>query len=102
MKRIGVVQVFYVDDRKGWGIRTLERLVQGSFVFEYGGEVVTNAELLRRWHGQKYSVALDAYWQSEVALGDDELLSINASAYTNVARWLNHRYQIHLVVCICC
>lgn len=60
-------------------------------MFEYGGEIVTNAELLRRGSGQNFAVALDAHWQSEVLLGDDLLLSIDASKYMNVARWLNHR-----------
>lgn len=85
-------QVFYVDDCKGWGIRTLERLSPGCFVFEYVGEVVTNAELLTRGVGDKYSLALDAHWQSELNLGDESLLAIDASVYSNVARWLNHRY----------
>ena len=62
------------------------------FIFEYGGEVLTNAELLKRKGGQQYSVALDAHWQSELTLGDNKLLSIDASTYTNVARWLNYRY----------
>ena len=89
-------QVFEVDDKKGWGIRTLEQLSRGCFVFEYVGEVVTNAELLTRGVGDKYSLALDAHWQSEVNEGDESLLSINASMYSNVARWLNHRYDAGL------
>lgn len=86
------MQVFWADETKGWGIRTLEPLRSGCFVFEYGGEVLTNAELLKRKGRQQYSVALDAHWQSELTLGDNKLLSIDASTYTNVARWLNHRY----------
>lgn len=72
----------------------MERLTRGCFVFEYGGEILTNKELLKRESGHKYSVALDAHWQSELALGDDKLLSLDASTYTNVARWLNHRYDL--------
>ena len=50
-----------MDDAKGWGIRTLETLQRGCFVFEAGGEVVTNAELLRRGRREKYALALDAH-----------------------------------------
>ena len=54
-----------MNESKGWDIRTAESLHCGSFVFEYAGEVVTNAELLRRGDRTKYSVALDADWESE-------------------------------------
>lgn len=91
MTTVSGVQVFYVADSKGWGIRTLETLQRGSFVFEYGGEVVTNAELLRRGAGEEHALILDAHWQSELTDGDDVLLSMDASRYSNVARWLNHR-----------
>jgi hypothetical protein len=55
--------------------------------------VVTNAELLRRRNRSKYSIALDADWKSEVTQGDESLLSIDSTVFTNVARWLNHRYD---------
>ena len=96
-----LLQVFYADD-KGWGIRTLEKLGLGSFVFEYGGEIVSNAELLRRGSPSKYSLALNAHWQCEVTLGDDALLSIDASKFTNIAQWLNHRFHIHVPQPPCC
>ena len=80
-----------MDDAKGWGIRTLETLQRGCFVFEAGGEVVTNAELLRRGRREKYALALDAHWQSELSEGDDVLISMDASRFSNVSRWLNYR-----------
>lgn len=85
------MQVFYVNESKGWGIRTTESLRRGSFLFEYAGEVITNAELLRRGDRTKYSVALDADWESESQKDDDSLLCIDATDITNVTRWLNHK-----------
>ena len=69
----------------GWGIRTLEPLRQGSFLFEFAGEVVTNAELFRRGSGPKYSLLLDVHWQSESSKNDKELLCIDSSLCTNLA-----------------
>lgn len=84
-------QVYFVSASKGWGLRTVEPLCRGSFLFEYAGEVVTNAELFRRGHGSKYSILLDAHWQSEYSKTDKDLLCIDATEYTNLARWMNHR-----------
>ena len=75
-------------------MKTLEHLHRECFVFEYGGEIVTNAELLRRGIGQKYALALDAHWQSQVSQGDDLLLSMDALRYMNVARWLSQKDRI--------
>lgn len=83
--------MFFVSTAKGWGIKTLEALAQGTFLFEYSGEVVTNAELFRRGKATTFSLLLDAHWQSECSKSDAELLCIDASHRTNLARWLNHR-----------
>ena len=84
-------QVFFVSSQKGWDIRTLQYLRAGCFLFEYAGEVVTNAKLLRRGDATKYSLSLTADWQSEAHEDDDSLLCIDSSFVTNVGRWLNHR-----------
>ena len=79
----------------------LETLQHGCFVFEYGGEVVTNAELLRRGAGKEHAPVLDAHWQSELTKRDDILLSMDASRYSNVARWLNHRKSVKFLSVFC-
>lgn len=73
----------------------MDTLLRGTFLFEYAGEVVTNAELLRRGDRSKYALALDADWESEAQEDDDSLLCIDAMVVTNVARWLNHRFYSH-------
>ncbi len=37
--------VFMTTFGKGWGIQTMEDLTTSSFVFEFVGEIVTNAKM---------------------------------------------------------
>ncbi|CAI5488527.1 unnamed protein product, partial [Closterium sp. Naga37s-1] len=82
---------------KGWGVRTLERLPRGAFVFEYAGEVVTNTEMDERNQRQArnqrgtFPIYLDADWAAEGGLTDDEALCLDATQLGNVARFVNHR-----------
>ncbi|MCL7023629.1 hypothetical protein MKW94_015150 [Papaver nudicaule] len=91
------LEVFLTGEGKGWGIRSLEKLPRGAFVCEYVGEIVTNTELYERNlrnSGNKrhtYPVTLDADWDSEVGLKDEEALCLDATFYGNVARFINHR-----------
>ncbi|KAK6164397.1 hypothetical protein DH2020_001261 [Rehmannia glutinosa] len=96
--------VFMTPGGKGWGLRTLEDLPKGTFVCEYVGEVLTNAELFERVSrtpkGEKHSypVLLDADWCAEGVLKDEEALCLDATYYGNVARFINHRcYDSNLV-----
>ncbi|KAK6161109.1 hypothetical protein DH2020_004490 [Rehmannia glutinosa] len=88
--------VFMTPDRKGWGLRTLEDIPKGAFICEYVGEVVTSRELFERNiqnSGDKhtYPVLLDADWNSEGVVKDEEALCLDASVYGNIARFINHR-----------
>lgn len=91
------LQVFYTDDRRGWGLRTLEELPKGAFVCEYVGEILTTKELLdrtlQRTHGanQTYPMLLDANWGAEEDLRDEEAMCLDASDYGNIGRFINHR-----------
>jgi hypothetical protein len=97
------MQVFITPKGKGWGIKVLEDLPLGAFVFENIGEILTNTEmevrnkdLLSAGKGnQTYSVLLDADWCSEMWLTNEEALCLDASGFGNVARFLNHR-QVHV------
>ena len=46
------VQVFHTAS-KGWGLRTLDPLQEGSFVCEYAGEIITQQEAEARWSWQR-------------------------------------------------
>ncbi|KAI4345881.1 hypothetical protein L6164_012968 [Bauhinia variegata] len=91
------LQVFQTPEGKGWGLRTLENLPRGAFVFEHVGEIVTNTELFARMVQTRgndkhtYPVLLDADWGSEKVLTDEVALCLDATFYGNVARFLNHR-----------
>lgn len=80
---------------KGWGIRTFEYIPQGSFVFEYVGEVCSNAEMIASHqitptHGL-YTLDLNADWRVEAEVTDEEVLCVDGVRYGNVGRFLNHR-----------
>jgi SET domain-containing protein len=91
--------VFWTSEGKGWGIRTLEDLPAGAFVFEYVGEILTNNEMYERnlalqkkGNGvHTYPMLLDGDWGSEANLKDEEALCLDATYFGNVARFLNHR-----------
>ncbi|PKU75873.1 Histone-lysine N-methyltransferase SUVR4 [Dendrobium catenatum] len=91
------LQVFFVADVKGWGLRTLEELPSGAFVCEYVGEILTNIELydrtIQKTGGARhtYPVILDADWGSEAGLRDEEALCLDATFFGNVGRFVNHR-----------
>ncbi|KAL5566854.1 hypothetical protein UlMin_030018 [Ulmus minor] len=90
------LQVFSTPEGKGWGLRTLEALPKGTFVCEYIGEILTNTELYNRNMGNgkerhAYPVLLDADWNSEEFLRDEEALCLDATFHGNVARFINHR-----------
>ncbi|CAM6103218.1 unnamed protein product [Calypogeia fissa] len=101
----GRLQVFFTNEGKGWGLRTVEHLPAGSFVCEYVGEIMTNMELDQRnqevkkmdasgqsgTHKDTYPVLLDGDWCSESGLKDEEALCLDATRYGNVARFINHR-----------
>ncbi|KAI0500505.1 hypothetical protein KFK09_018719 [Dendrobium nobile] len=88
------LQVFFVADVKGWGLRTLEELPSGAFVCEYVGEILTNIELydrtIQKTGGARhtYPVILDADWGSEAGLRDEEALCLDATFFGNVGRFL--------------
>ncbi|KDP23728.1 hypothetical protein JCGZ_23561 [Jatropha curcas] len=91
------LQVFLTHEDKGWGVRTLNDLPEGTFVCEYVGEILTNTELYDRnmqnsgSDRHTYPVTLDADWGSERVLRDDEALCLDATFSGNVARFINHR-----------
>ena len=88
--------MFSTPEGKGWGLRTLEALPKGTFVCEYIGEILTNTELYNRNMGNgeerhTYPVLLDADWNSEEFLRDEDALCLDATFHGNVARFINHR-----------
>lgn len=90
-----MLQVFWTNSDKEWGIKTLEELPAGAFVFEYVGEIITSTELSTRKGMGKYAMNLDSDWRAEIECNDDEALCIDASEFGNISRFLNHRWKFY-------
>lgn len=89
--------VFWTDGCRRWGVKTLQPIAKGTFVVAYHGEIVSNAEIMRRYKphdkANSYTCSLDADWRAEAASNDDQALSIDGLMYGNVARFFNHRCE---------
>ncbi|XP_057857697.2 uncharacterized protein LOC131066847 isoform X2 [Cryptomeria japonica] len=96
------LQVFMTKEGKGWGVRTLDKIMARSFLFEYIGEIMTNMEQYYRNEEYKdkkihtYQMLLDADHDMETrhfkdGLNDNEALTLDATRLGNVSRFVNHR-----------
>jgi SET domain-containing protein len=98
------IEVFWTG-KKGWGLRSKQKIRKGTFVFEYVGEIVTNAELMQRralgvlGKSEPFTLALDVDWISD-QVTDDVTFYIDSTVIGNVNRFLNHRYLLELVPCV--
>ncbi|XP_068191296.1 histone-lysine N-methyltransferase EHMT1 isoform X2 [Antennarius striatus] len=83
------LQLFRTN-KKGWGVRALQDIPQGTFVCEYVGEIISDAEAEMRQN--------DAYLFS---LDDkpEDLYCIDARFYGNISRFLNHMCEPNLFAC---
>jgi SET domain-containing protein len=92
----GFGHVFWTGKR-GWGVCTMELILPGQFLFEFVGEICTNAEMIQRNYSRKssilYSVQLDADWQEEVISSDYDALCIDGAHFSNVSHFLNHKCE---------
>ncbi|XP_030292441.1 histone-lysine N-methyltransferase EHMT1 isoform X2 [Sparus aurata] len=76
--------------KKGWGVRTLQDIPQGTFVCEYVGEIISEAEAEMR-QNDAYLFSLDDKPQ--------DLYCIDARFYGNISRFLNHMCDPNLFAC---
>ncbi|ELT88290.1 hypothetical protein CAPTEDRAFT_206547 [Capitella teleta] len=81
------LQVFRTIGR-GWGCRTLQNVKKGSFVCEYVGELISDAEAESR-EDDSYLFDLDNK--------DVDTFCVDARKYGNVARFINHLCYPNLV-----
>lgn len=84
---------------KGWGVRTLERIPNGTFVCEYAGEVISFAEARRRQLAQKsmdhnYIIAV----REHAGSGSTTETFVDPAAVGNVGRFINHSCQPNLIM----
>ncbi|XP_061590466.1 histone-lysine N-methyltransferase EHMT1 isoform X2 [Cololabis saira] len=83
------LQLFRTID-KGWGVRTLQDIRKGTFVCEYVGEIISEAEAAMR-QNDAYLFSLDNK--------PDYLYCIDTCFYGNISRFLNHMCEPNLFAC---
>jgi SET domain-containing protein len=92
----GFEHVFWTRKR-GWGVRTMEPILPGQLLFEFVGEICTNAKMIQRNNSMKssisYSLQLDADWQKEVISSDSDALCIDDAHFSNILHFLNHKCE---------
>ncbi|XP_047017705.2 histone-lysine N-methyltransferase EHMT1 isoform X1 [Ictalurus punctatus] len=76
--------------KTGWGVRTLQDIQQGTFVCEYVGEIISDAEADVR-EIDSYLFSLDS------KVGD--MYCIDARFYGNISRFINHHCEPNLFPC---
>ncbi|XP_072309540.1 histone-lysine N-methyltransferase EHMT1-like isoform X1 [Eucyclogobius newberryi] len=72
--------------KKGWGVRALQDIPQGTFVCQYVGEIISEDEAEMRQN--------DAYLFS---LDDKDQYCIDSRYYGNISRFLNHMCEPNLL-----
>ncbi|OXB81564.1 UNVERIFIED_CONTAM: hypothetical protein H355_008412 [Colinus virginianus] len=92
------LQVF-LTDKKGWGVRALQPIAQGTFVCEYAGEVLGRDEARRRARAQTARDANYIIAVREHVHGGRVLETFVDPTYVgNVGRFLNHSCEPNLVM----
>ncbi|XP_013409361.1 uncharacterized protein LOC106172957 isoform X1 [Lingula anatina] len=81
------LQLFRTNGR-GWGVRTLQDVPQGTFICEYIGELISDSEADRR-EDDSYLFDLDNK--------DGETYCIDARHYGNVSRFINHLCEPNVI-----
>uniref|UniRef100_A0A672SK01 Histone-lysine N-methyltransferase EHMT1-like n=1 Tax=Sinocyclocheilus grahami TaxID=75366 RepID=A0A672SK01_SINGR len=74
----------------GWGVKTLQDIPQGTFVCEYVGEIISDAEADVR-ENDSYLFSLDS------KVGD--MYCVDARFYGNISRFINHHCEPNLFPC---
>ncbi|KAI8824087.1 uncharacterized protein EV422DRAFT_306142 [Fimicolochytrium jonesii] len=83
------LQIFRCGGQKGWGVRALENIPQGTFVSKYAGEMMPSK--LADWQAQTcdgaFLFSLDYFGESSTS---GMSYVIDAKKFGNIARFFNH------------
>lgn len=81
--------IFKTRNGRGWGLKTLSAIPRGTYLFEYTGEIIDQAESIRR--GEKYDEIGKSYlFDLDFNENSEAVYTIDAARYGNLARLLNH------------
>ncbi|XP_073454524.1 histone-lysine N-methyltransferase EHMT2 isoform X2 [Aquarana catesbeiana] len=78
----------YRTAKMGWGVRALQDIPPGSFICEYVGELISDAEA---------DVREDDSYLFDLDNKDGEVYCIDARYYGNVSRFINHLCEPNLI-----
>ncbi|XP_063794204.1 histone-lysine N-methyltransferase EHMT2 isoform X2 [Pseudophryne corroboree] len=78
----------YRTAKMGWGVRALQAISQGTFICEYVGELISDAEA---------DVREDDSYLFDLDNKDGEVYCIDARYYGNVSRFINHLCEPNLI-----
>uniref|UniRef100_A0A665VDB8 Euchromatic histone-lysine N-methyltransferase 2 n=1 Tax=Echeneis naucrates TaxID=173247 RepID=A0A665VDB8_ECHNA len=78
----------YRTEKMGWGVRALQDIPQGSFICEYVGELISDAEA---------DVREDDSYLFDLDNKDGEVYCIDARYYGNISRFINHLCDPNLI-----
>ncbi|XP_062574314.1 histone-lysine N-methyltransferase SUV39H2-like [Saccostrea cucullata] len=90
------VCLFRTANGRGWGVKTLQKIKEGSFVIEYVGEVITDKEAERR--GKQYDAVGRTYLFDLDYNPGDCPFTVDAGYYGNVSHFINHSCDPNLEV----
>ncbi|KAK3607193.1 hypothetical protein CHS0354_008878 [Potamilus streckersoni] len=90
------VCIFRTANGRGWGVKAMQNIKQGSFVMEYVGEVITNEEAERR--GKSYDASGRTYLFDLDYNDGDCPFTVDAAWYGNVSHFVNHSCDPNLEV----
>ncbi|PKA49621.1 Histone-lysine N-methyltransferase SUVR5 [Apostasia shenzhenica] len=102
-KGIQVKLEIFRTEKKGWAVRAGQAISRGTFVCEYTGEVVVDAEADKRNErygssGCSYIYDIDMHIDRMRCFSEEPVLCvIDANKYGNVSRFINHSCAPNLV-----
>lgn len=89
------LQIFRTDNNRGWGVKTLVAIKQGTYVTKYTGEVITRQEADQRavTHGSKSTYMFDLDYNTEK---NNCVYAVDATVFGNVSHFINHSCDANL------
>ncbi|KAM4635052.1 histone-lysine N-methyltransferase EHMT1 [Polymixia lowei] len=80
----------FKTSKKGWGVRALQDIPQGTFICEYVGEIISEEEAEMR-KNDTYLFSMDNK--------PKDVYCIDANFYGNISRFINHMCEPNLFAC---
>jgi histone-lysine N-methyltransferase SUV39H len=88
----------YKTPNRGWGVRALQRIEEGSFFTEYVGKIISivEAEMLLESAGAKTTPKTSYLFDLDLLGADHATYTVDAFGQSNVTRFVNHSCEPNL------